>query len=266
MNFKKTLQILSKDIEEIEKILDEIDISSPASRIEMRLAVSKLKNLRENFTLFGDLLEETPTTPPPPPAPPVPKEESVAPPPQAHTPEEEKEEPVPAPSPEKTEQEEEKQEPPAEERQEAAPVAAEPPQEPPQEEPADIPEKSKSTHKSEGQGKKVRLSDTLHASHEYRNEQLVREHSGEDLSSRLSRSAVTDLRKIINLNEKFMFIRDLFDGDKQRYEDTIRRINEATSRRQAEEFLSGFRWDKKSEATQRFLELTQRKLKSLNDG
>jgi hypothetical protein len=265
MNFKKTLQILSKDIEEIEKILDEIDISSPASRIEMRLAVSKLKNLRENFTLFGDLLEET-TTAPPPPVPPAPKEEPAAPPPQAHTPEEEKEEPVPAPSPEKTEQAEERQEPPAEERQEAAPAAAEPPQEPPEAEPADIPEKSKSTHKSEGKGKKVRLSDTLHASHEYRNEQLGREHSSEDLSSRLSRSAVTDLRKIINLNEKFMFIRDLFDGDKQRYEDTIRRINEATSRRQAEEFLSGFRWDKKSEAAQRFLELTQRKLKSLNDG
>ncbi len=256
MNFKKTLQILSKDIEEIEKILDEIEISSPASRMEMKLAVSKLKNLRENFALFGDLLAEPAPSPPPPPEPPAPQEEPVAPPPQAKPVEEKKEEIIPEPLPEDTNEEEETAEPLAEETKDTAPAE----EETSQEMPAEAPEKK------EGKGKKVRLSDTLHTSHGYRNEQLGREHSGEDLSSRLSKSAVTDLRKIINLNEKFMFIRDLFDGDKQRYEETIRVINEATSRRQAEDFLAGFRWDKKSEAARRFLELSQRKLKSLKDG
>ena len=72
MNFKRTLQILSKDIEEIEKILEEIDISSPDGRMEMKLAISKLKNLRENFGLFGGLLDEPAAVSAPPAAAPAP--------------------------------------------------------------------------------------------------------------------------------------------------------------------------------------------------
>jgi hypothetical protein len=262
MNFKRTLQILSKDIEEIEKILDEIDISSPAGRMEMKLAISKLKNLRENFGMFGDLLGEPAAVPAPPAAAPAPAPPEKAPPAGAaplSSPaggDEEKEKMAPEEVQEKTEN----KEPVAGKKEEPAPVQEEAPAESPAEEP------ERSSAKKNSKGKQVRLSDTLHASHEYRNEQLARGQSGEDLSSRLSKSAVSDLRKIINLNEKFMFIRDLFDGDKVRYEETLRTLNEATSRRQAEEFLASFRWDKKNQAARRFLELAQRKLKSLKDG
>ena len=261
MNFKKTLQILSKDIEEIEKILEEIDISSPASRIEMKLATSKLKNLRENFGMFGELLEEIPATPPPPPAPapsPAPEEEPSQPP-QPVAVEPAAEETTPVPSPEETPKKEPGEKPLAEKKTEI-PAAEEKASGRHVEE-----ETEEVTPEKNGKGKKVLLSDTLQSRQGYRNEQLGREHNGEDLSSHLSKSAVTDLRKIINLNEKFMFIRDLFDGDKQRYEETIRFINKTTSRKKAEEFLEGFKWNTKSEAARRFYELVQRKLKSLDD-
>jgi hypothetical protein len=161
--------------------------------------------------------------------------------------------------PEETKKEETPEKPVAEKKEEVAPPPHKTPEKTVTREAAEpSPEKS-------GKGKKVRLSDTLHPRQEYRNEQLGREHSSEDLSSHLSKSAVTDLRKIINLNEKFMFIRDLFDGDKQRYAETIRVINEATSRKKAEDFLAGFKWNMKSEAARRFYEVAQRKLKSLDD-
>ncbi len=270
MNFKRTLQILSKDIEEIEKILGEIDISSPDSRMEMQLALSKLKNLQENFSLFSDLLEEVPV---PPPQPPV---NTVPPPPDLVTP---REAPPATPTvhPSEPPLREETPEPHHEEVPE--------PQETPEEE-VKIPEekeeistpvsskasagetitgKQDSSRPKSGHGRRT-LSDTLHAQHGYRNEQLGKEHTSGDLSSKISKSAVTDLKKIINLNEKFMFIRDLFGGDKERYEETIRIISRAQTRGEVEDLLSAFGWDPESEAARTFREKVERKLKSLQNG
>ena len=275
MNFKRTFQILSKDIEEIEKILGEIEISSPEGEMEKKLALSKLKNLQENFGLFGTLLEEVAVATPPPPATDAEKRKNTAPgekdpagrevsvtredtPPAPEAVHEE------APSPPVAEESSVEEEEKAEEKHvtaEKIPVS----EEMHKEMKADKPGEKAGTPRP-GKGKKVIFSDTLQPQHGYRNEQLARENTGDDLSSKLSKRAVSDLRKIINLNEKFMFIRDLFDGDKGRYEETIRFINKAASRREADEFLAGFKWDKKSEAAKRFHELVQRKLKSLRDG
>ncbi len=273
MNFKKTFQILSKDIEEIEKILGEIDISSPESRMEMKLALSKLKNLQENFGLFSTLLEEVAVVPSPPPAEKaaqapaspeasLPKKENSAPeaasPPPEQPDREETAEPVThiIPEPEEAVIQEEMI---AEEKEEVIPVNPETQRKVVAEEPP-----AKGTA-PKGQGRKV-LSDTLHPQHGYRNEQLGREHPGGDLSSRISKSAITDLRKVINLNEKFMFIRDLFGGDKDRYEETIRLLNKAQNSREVEDLLQAFQWDAKSEAARTFREKVERKLKSLKNG
>ena len=269
MNFKRTLQILSKDIEEIEKILGEIDISAPDSRMEMQLALSKLKNLQENFNLFSDLLEEVPVPPPSPvntvPPPPdlvMPREAPPAPP-TVHPPEPPLREETPEPPHEEVQ---EPQETPAEE--------VKIPEEkdemiPPVSSKASAGEtmtgKQDSSRPKSGQGRRT-LSDTLNTQHGYRNEQLGKEHTSGDLSSKISKSAVSDLKKIINLNEKFMFIRDLFGGDKERYEETIRIISRAQTRSEVEDLLTAFGWDPESEAARTFREKVERKLKSLQNG
>jgi len=273
MNFKRTFQILSKDIEEIENILGDIEISSPEKVMVMRLALSKLKNLRENFNLFGNLLEEAVPVPPP-----SPEKSSASPPDEQETVVRREQPAAPAAETLPSENIEEKKQASPEERapekveekKEGTAAAAETEENIPVSDGMHreiTPEKpAEKSAPKERKGKKVLLSDTLHPQHAYRNEQLVRDHSASDLSARLSKSAVTDLRKIINVNERFMFIRDLFDGDKHRYEETIRSLNEATTRSEGEQLLAAFKWDRKNEAARRFLQLAQRKLKGLKDG
>ncbi len=228
-NFNKAVKILSKDIEEIEGILEGVEAATPAQAMELKLALSKLKNLRENFALFAQHLEEMPASAA---APPLPEEERSV---------------TPAPPSQPVVGKEEKTEVP-EEPKKGVETAEN--------------EEKKVEKKGKAAGPKKILSDTLQ-SHEFRNEQLGKEVAGHDLSSKLSKRAVTDLRKIINLNDKFMFIRELFDGDKTRYEETLRLLNAATRREEAEKLLGSFQWDRKSEAAKRFLELVERKLSGL---
>jgi len=280
MDYRKALQILSKDIEEIEKIIEESGSFSSREDIELKLALSKLRNLRENFELFAAHLAEAGMATPVVTAGPGEEKKEAPVHPERHLPEEKQEEEAPA---EKTtpvpavEKAEEKNQATGERTAVTSPEdKTTGSQEKEGKGPAPVHEESTSADRKEGDEKpatpppkkkkeKKLLSDTLRSGQEYRNEQLGKE-AGQDLSTKLSKRSVTDLRKIINLNDRFMFIRELFDGDKERYEETLRLLNGAATRREALSVLEGFRWDKKSEAAQRFMELVERKLAGLQDG
>ena len=68
-----------------------------------------------------------------------------------------------------------------------------------------------------------------------------------------------DIRDLIGLNDNYLFIRELFDGDSKEYTDTINRINSANSLSEAQKITSSQRWNKEDESTQLFLELLNRK-------
>lgn len=53
------------------------------------------------------------------------------------------------------------------------------------------------------------------------------------LADKLRRTPVADLRKAISLNQKFQFIRELFDGESSRYDEVIDRMNGADDLPQA---------------------------------
>ena len=72
---------------------------------------------------------------------------------------------------------------------------------------------------------------------------------------------ITDIRKAIGLNDKFLMIRDLFGGDVNLYEDTINHLNEYDDLDECMIFIvENFRWNPDSEGAKLLVSLLERKL------
>lgn len=72
---------------------------------------------------------------------------------------------------------------------------------------------------------------------------------------------ISDLRKAIGLNDKFLMIRDLFDGDAERYEDTIDTLNEFDDLDECMIYIiENFAWNPDSEGAKLLVSLIERKL------
>ena len=72
---------------------------------------------------------------------------------------------------------------------------------------------------------------------------------------------ITDIRKAIGLNDKFLMIRDLFGGDANLYEDTINHLNEFDDLDECMIFIvENFRWNPDSEGAKLLVSLLERKL------
>lgn len=72
---------------------------------------------------------------------------------------------------------------------------------------------------------------------------------------------ITDIRKAIGLNDKFLMIRDLFDGDAKLYEQTITRLNEFDDLDECMIYIvENFRWNPDSEGAKLLVSLIERKL------
>jgi len=244
MNVERAFEILSKDIEEIEDILSGIEKTSLPDDLEMALAVSKLRNLKENFSTLSHTLQKS-----------IQQAVFTA---SDGKPEETKTESV------VVEKENILQADQKAVKDEELPPREEPPVAEPTTKPVSVSEENKSP-KQKKKGKTVFLSDTFEKKHSFRNENLGKAHP-RDVSSTIKNRPLSDLQRAIGLNEKFMFIRDLFDGDSKKYEETVQFINKAVSREQVDTFLARFKWDEKKEAVHKFRELVERKLKSLKNG
>ena len=74
-------------------------------------------------------------------------------------------------------------------------------------------------------------------------------------------SRISDLRKAIGLNDRFLMIRDLFDGDASRYEDTISTLNEFDDLDECMIYIvENFAWNPDSEGAKLLVSLIERKL------
>lgn len=72
---------------------------------------------------------------------------------------------------------------------------------------------------------------------------------------------IADIRKAIGLNDKFLMIRDLFDGDAKLYEQTITRLNEFDDLDECMIYIvENFRWNPDSEGAKLLVSLIERKL------
>ena len=105
------------------------------------------------------------------------------------------------------------------------------------------------------------------------------EHQAESLNDRLRQQKtevvevlkhepIKDLRKAIGINDRFVFINDLFRGDEAMYERSIKTINSFHIFPEAEywinrELVVKLGWDKESEIVKHFIHLVKRRFISI---
>ncbi len=84
------------------------------------------------------------------------------------------------------------------------------------------------------------------------------------VASQLQDKPILDLTKEIGVHDKFLFIKELFNGDSNQYEKTIDRVNQFTDITEALIYIQeNFSWNENNKAANKFIELIRRKL--LND-
>lgn len=72
---------------------------------------------------------------------------------------------------------------------------------------------------------------------------------------------ISDLRKAIGINDKFLMVRDLFEGDSDRYEATIETLNEFEDLDECMIYIvENFAWNPDSEGAKLLISLLERKL------
>jgi len=105
------------------------------------------------------------------------------------------------------------------------------------------------------------VADRLQNGQSYRNESLRQQVSSKDLSSKLKSQPISDIGTAMGLNEKFSFIRELFNNNPDKFTETINILNQASNFNEAYSYLSDkFNWDMDDSQVQKLLDLTRRKL------
>jgi hypothetical protein len=83
------------------------------------------------------------------------------------------------------------------------------------------------------------------------------------IADRMKYNKVPDLKSVIDINHKFLFIRELFDGDSEEYKKTIEKLNTAQNLEEAATILDPYRtkhnWSEKEETLNIFNEIIHRK-------
>ncbi len=69
------------------------------------------------------------------------------------------------------------------------------------------------------------------------NDKIQKNKTDKSISSRMQHTAIKDLKSAIGINEKFLFINELFKGNMKEYNDSILQLNDFKSMKEAEDFL-----------------------------
>ncbi len=92
------------------------------------------------------------------------------------------------------------------------------------------------------------------------NDNIAKKNIKKDVSSKMQSKPINDINSAIGLNDKFIFIRELFSGDKDHYMETIQLLNNFDTFENAIEFLNeNFDWDNDNPTFERLKELVRRK-------
>jgi len=180
MEIKYTIEILTKDIQDIEKLVGNLRNSKDDSAIELDLALSKLRNVYEILTMIkadrlNELLSDMPK-----------QDHSTA-------------EPAPA----------------------AVPVSEPEPEPVPVSEPEVITPSSGDLEESAILAEKFSAESSI-------NENLAGKR-GKDIDAKLMGQAIENISRNIGINDRFLIIREVFNGDEDRFKKLISSLDSAES-------------------------------------
>jgi hypothetical protein len=81
-----------------------------------------------------------------------------------------------------------------------------------------------------------------------------------DISSHLQAKGIKDIASAIDINDRFLFVRELFSGDADSFSKTINTINNAANFNDAFNYIHNtYAWDIDSEPAQKLLDLVRRR-------
>lgn len=239
MNIKNTIEILTKDIQEIENIVSNYKNYSQIPPIEIDRVLSRIRNLYDSLILLKNASTE-----------PVTEDLEITSQTKSET---EIEESVSAG---KTEQpkddklievEEEKAIESTDDTKSPVKISQDLPLE--KEKPVDIKKEPET------------LADLFLNSKSFRSEKLAEKNPVMDLSSKLQSQPISDIGSAIGLNDKFLFINELFNGNSEKFEETISYLNNAPNFNDAFNYLNEhFDWEMENPSVQKLLDLARRKL------
>lgn len=103
------------------------------------------------------------------------------------------------------------------------------------------------------------LAEKFQGKKKFRNEVLG---SGKkDIASHLKNKPISDLTKAIGINDKFLFTKELFNGNAELYAKSIKQLNSFDDINDALIFIQeNFSWDENNEAANQLIDLVRRKL------
>jgi hypothetical protein len=103
------------------------------------------------------------------------------------------------------------------------------------------------------------VADRFH-SKTFVHDNISRKNTKKDVSSKMQSKPITDINSAIGLNDKFIFIRELFGNNKEHYIETIQVLNNFDTFENAVNFLDeNFDWDAEDPNYERLKELVRRK-------
>ncbi|MDR2036516.1 MAG: hypothetical protein LBQ60_01185 [Bacteroidales bacterium] len=104
------------------------------------------------------------------------------------------------------------------------------------------------------------LAEKFKVSQQPINETLARKNQTADLSSRLQTAPLQSIAAGIGLNERFLYIRELFHGNNDAYNEAVKKLDTATSLDEALDFIEQrFNWNMETETAQKFVHLIRRR-------
>lgn len=107
------------------------------------------------------------------------------------------------------------------------------------------------------------LAEKLKESGEFMNEVLARYANTFDISKKIQSQPIQDISVAIGLNDKFLFIKELFNNNADLYKHTIDTLNKASDFNNAIQYVdSNFKWDFENPSVQKLLELIRRRFPS----
>ncbi len=200
MEIKYTIEILTKDIQDIEKLVGKLQNSKDSSAIELDLAMSKLRNVYEILTMIkadklNELISEIPDRKPEP-------EPEQQPEPQPEL----QAKPEPEPEPEPI-------------------IKAEP-----EPDPLSAPSADDSETEVPKTSKPV-AEDSAILAEKFQTESSINENLaetlGENVDAKLMGQPIDNISRNIGINDRFLIIRELFDGNSDGFSSLITRLDAA---------------------------------------
>ncbi len=233
MDFNATIDLIIKDLNEAREIIDDLKRYPGVPILQVELAKSKCRNVSEIISLLKDLKEEhSPEKTGGEPVIHLEKTEETITASQVSVPD-----PVPAP----TAPEEQLKD------KETADLNREQ-------------QEKKSPDKGKDSGSSI-IADKFSNLTTRLNEQMGGKKGEDDIGGVMKSKPLANLSDAIGINDRFMFIREVFNGNGDAYNQAINRLNQATDMEDAKSVLTGYAGNNAgNDAVKQLLDLVKRKL------